>query len=92
MKAYWITLGERIAQVALGFGVDDLDGTVDEESIFHMAGSTIPQALSGGRSRALIRDAGRIPVERDSLYNVLEVRREPLPAAPPPPRRSVVPA
>ena len=46
IKAYWVSLGERLAQTALAFGVDDLDGTVLEERIYHMAGSTVPQALS----------------------------------------------
>jgi aminodeoxyfutalosine synthase len=93
MKAYWVSMGERLAQVALGFGVDDLDGTVLEERIYHMAGSTVPQALSERSLHAMIRAAGRIPAERDSLYNVLKVHEQPLPpAAPPPPRLTVVSA
>ncbi len=93
MKAYWVSMGERLAQVALGFGVDDLDGTVLEERIYHMAGSTVPQALSERSLHDLIRAAGRIPAERDSLYNVLKVHDQPLPpAAPPPPRLTVVSA
>jgi len=73
VKAYWVSLGERLAQVALAFGVDDLDGTVLEERIYHMAGSTVPQALSERTLHELIRAAGRIPAERDSLYRILEV-------------------
>ena len=93
MKAYWVSMGERLAQVALGFGVDDLDGTVLEERIYHMAGSTVPQALSERSLHELIRAAGRVPAERDSLYHVLKVHEQPLPpAAPPPPRLSVVSA
>ncbi len=91
VKAYWVSLGERLAQAALAFGVDDLDGTVLEERIYHMAGSTVPQALSERSLHELIRAAGRVPAERDSNYNVLQVHEQPLPpAAPPPPRLSVV--
>jgi aminodeoxyfutalosine synthase len=82
LKAYWVMLGERLAQLALAFGVDDLDGTVLEERIYHMAGARTPQALSEPALQALIRAAGRVPVERDSLYRVL--RRHDRPTAPPP--------
>jgi len=85
VKAYWVSLGERLAQTALAFGVDDLDGTVLEERIYHMAGATVPQAMSERSLHALIRAAGRVPAERDSLYRVLKVHQQPLPAAPPPP-------
>lgn len=87
VKAYWVSLGERLAQVALGFGVDDLDGTVLEERIYHMAGSTVPQALSERTLHDLIRAAGRVPAERDSNYHVLKVHEQPLPPADPPPAR-----
>jgi aminodeoxyfutalosine synthase len=73
IKAYWVSLGERLAQTALAFGVDDLDGTVLEERIYHMAGATTPQALSESQLHRLIRAAGRVPAERDSLYRVLQV-------------------
>jgi aminodeoxyfutalosine synthase len=73
VKAYWVSLGERLAQVALAFGVDDVDGTVLEERIYHMAGSTVPQALSERSLHQLIRAAGRVPAERDSFYHVLKV-------------------
>jgi aminodeoxyfutalosine synthase len=73
VKAYWVSLGERLAQTALAFGVDDVDGTVLEERIYHMAGASTPQALSEKTLHDLIRAAGRIPVERDSLYHVLKV-------------------
>jgi aminodeoxyfutalosine synthase len=90
VKAYWVSLGERLAQAALAFGVDDLDGTVLEERIYHMAGSTVPQALSERTLHDLIRAAGRVPAERDSNYRVLQVHQTPLPpAAPPPPRLTV---
>ena len=73
VKAYWVSLGDRLAQTALAFGVDDLDGTVLEERIYHMAGATVPQALSEKTLHQLIRAAGRVPVERDSLYRILRV-------------------
>jgi aminodeoxyfutalosine synthase len=73
VKAYWVSLGERLAQAALAFGVDDLDGTVLEERIYHMAGATVPQALSEKTLHELIAAAGRVPAERDSHYRVLKV-------------------
>jgi len=73
VKAYWVSLGERLAQTSLAFGVDDVDGTVLEERIYHMAGSTVPQALSERTLHDLIRAAGRVPAERDSLYRVLKI-------------------
>jgi aminodeoxyfutalosine synthase len=82
VKAYWVMLGERLAQVALSFGVDDLDGTVLEERIYHMAGATVPQALGEHTLHQLIRAAGRVPAERDSLYRVLKVHDGPPRAAP----------
>ncbi len=69
IKAYWIMIGVKIAQVSLSFGVDDLDGTVQEEKIYHMAGAETPQAMSRGDLVRLIREAGRTAVERDTLYN-----------------------
>jgi aminodeoxyfutalosine synthase len=68
IKAYWQTLTPRVAQIALRFGADDLDGTVVEEKIYHDAGATTPQALTRTQIIRLIRDAGQEPVERDSLY------------------------
>lgn len=73
VKAYWIMLGLKIAQVALTFGVNDLDGTVVEEKIGHDAGADSPQAMSKEQIVDLIRKAGRIPVERDTLYRELRV-------------------
>jgi len=69
IKAYWIMLGEKIAQVSLAFGVNDLDGTVVEEKISHDAGAQTPQALTKEGIIRLIRKAGKVPVERDTLYN-----------------------
>jgi aminodeoxyfutalosine synthase len=76
VKAFWIATGVEVAQLALWYGADDLDGTVQEERIYHMAGSRTPEALSTAEIRRLIMAAGREPVERDTLYNVIE------PAAP----------
>jgi aminodeoxyfutalosine synthase len=68
VKAYWVMLGIKTAQVALAFGADDLDGTVVHEKIYHDAGSDSPQELSVAEIRRLIQEAGRTPVERDTLY------------------------
>ena len=68
IKAYWVMLGLKIAQVALCFGVNDLDGTVVEEKIGHDAGADSPQQLGRDELCALIRKAGRVPMERDTLY------------------------
>ncbi len=71
IKAYWPMLGVQVAQVSLAFGVSDLDGTVREERIYHMAGAKTPQELTRNELVGLIRRAGRIPVERDTLYRVV---------------------
>lgn len=68
VKAFWIMLGVKLAQVSLSFGVDDIDGTVVEERITHAAGAETPQCLSVGELLHLIREAGREPVERNTLY------------------------
>ena len=72
IKAYWIQMGAGLAQVALSFGADDLDGTVQEESITHAAGAQ-KRGLEKDFIQKLIEDAGYISVERDTVYNVLEV-------------------
>ena len=69
LKAYWVMLGIKTAQVALSFGADDLDGTVVHEKIYHDAGSDSPQELTVAEIRRLIEEAGRVPVERDTLYH-----------------------
>jgi len=71
VKAYWIMISPRIAQTALAFGADCIDGTVVEEKIVHMAGASTPLGMTIDELQRLIRDAGRVPVQRDSLYNVL---------------------
>jgi aminodeoxyfutalosine synthase len=68
IKAYWVSLGLATAQTALWFGADDFDGTVSEEKIYHEAGSRSPQALAGDEIARLVRAAGRVPVERNTLY------------------------
>jgi aminodeoxyfutalosine synthase len=77
IKAFWVATGVEVAQMALWFGVDDLDGTVEEERIYHMAGSRTPEALSPAELERLIRAAGREPVERDTLYNVIAPSAQP---------------
>ncbi|GBE05009.1 aminodeoxyfutalosine synthase [bacterium BMS3Abin10] len=71
IKAYWIMLGEKIAQLALLFGADDLDGTIVEEKITHSAGALSGSAMTKSELIHLIKKAGRTPVERDSYYNPL---------------------
>jgi aminodeoxyfutalosine synthase len=71
IKAFWINVGLKLAQVSLVFGVNDLDGTVVEEKISHAAGVDTGQELSRGELVRVIRAAGRVPVERDTLYNVV---------------------
>ncbi len=68
IKAYWIMLGEKTAQVALSFGADDLDGTVVHELIYHDAGAETPEGLTVEQIHQLIEEAGRVPIERDTLY------------------------
>ena len=80
IKAYWVSSTPKIAQVALRFGADDLDGTIVHETIYHAAGSSSPQGMTYDELVRLIREAGRVPVERDTLYNV--VREHPASAVP----------
>jgi len=72
IKAFWIATGVDVAQTSLWFGVDDLDGTVQEEKIYHMAGSPTPEGLTMTHLTNLVRAAGREPLERDTFYNVKE--------------------
>jgi aminodeoxyfutalosine synthase len=73
IKAFWIATGVELAQTALWFGVDDLDGTVQEEKIYHMAGSATPEGMTTAQLTRLVRAAGREPLERDTLYNIVNV-------------------
>ncbi len=73
IKAYWVMLGEDSAAMALNFGASDLDGTIGEERIAHYAQATSPVGVARERLVRMIRDAGKTPVERDALYNVVQV-------------------
>jgi len=72
LKAYWIMLGEKIAQVALHFGANDLDGTIFDERITHAAGGTAGTGMARQRLERLITEAGRVPVLRDTRYRPIE--------------------
>ncbi len=74
IKAYWVMIGPKLAQVALSFGADDMDGTIKEELITKMAGGEAQQAMADSELIRLIKDAGRTPVERDTLYEQLTPR------------------
>jgi len=81
IKAFWIATSLELAQTALWFGVDDLDGTVQEEKIYHMAGSATPEGMTTAALTRLVRAAGREPLERDTLYNIVNYfDSEPIPA------------
>ncbi|HEY1581756.1 MAG TPA: aminofutalosine synthase MqnE [Chthoniobacterales bacterium] len=71
ITAYWVSLGLPLSQVALAYGVDDLHGTIMREKIFHMAGAKTPEEQTVETLRQVIREAGRVPVQRDSYYNHL---------------------
>ena len=73
IKAFWIATGLEVAQTSLWFGVDDLDGTVQEEKIYHMAGSSTPEGMTTAALTRLVRAAGREPLERDTFYNIVNV-------------------
>src|SRR2546428_217794 len=68
IKAYWQMMTPKIAQISLRFGADDIDGTVIEEKIYHDAGATTPQGMRRQELVRLIHEAGREPIERDTLY------------------------
>lgn len=72
IKAYWVMLGVKTAQTAQFFGANDMDGTVTEEKVYHMAGSQAPQSLSIDELRRVIRCAGREPVERTTTYQLVQ--------------------
>lgn len=72
LKAYWIMLGEKVAQVALEFGANDLDGTVVDERITHAAGGTAGTGMARQKIEDLITETGRVPVLRDTLYRPIE--------------------
>ncbi len=88
VKAYWIMLTPPIAQLALHFGADDIDGTVVEEKIYHDAGATTDEQLDKFDLLRLIKAIGKTPVERDTLYNVVEIYDQPIEAYAPDSRKT----
>ena len=80
IKAYWVSMTPEVAQIALRFGADDIDGTIVHETIYRAAGSRSPDALTAEQLVRLIQEAGRTPIERDTLYHV--VREHPRAAVP----------
>jgi aminodeoxyfutalosine synthase len=80
VKSHWIMVGQAVSQVALHFGVNDLEGTVVREKIYHAVGARTSQSMSLDDLLALIRGAGKVPAERDSFYNVLRTFDGPAPA------------
>ena len=85
ITAYWVGLGLKLAQVALSYGADDLHGTIVEEKIFHMAGATSPQLQTEADMIKAIREAGRVPVQRNTFYEPIKVLTQPSIAKPEPP-------
>jgi aminodeoxyfutalosine synthase len=73
IEAYWVMIGEETASLALHFGASDVNGTLEDEKIAHMAQAASPAGLAREQILRMIRDAGKIPVERDALYNVVKV-------------------
>jgi aminodeoxyfutalosine synthase len=78
LTAYWVGLGMKLAQVALSYGADDLHGTIMEEHIFHMAGANSPVRQTEAEMIKAIREAGRIPVQRDTFYETVKVWPDPV--------------
>ena len=77
ITAYWVGLGLKLAQVALSYGADDLHGTILEEKIFHMAGATSPQLQTVSAMVKAIREAGRVPVQRNTFYEPIQPATDP---------------
>ena len=75
ITAYWVSLGLPTAQIALSFGVDDLHGTIQQERIFHMAGSKTPQGQQVAALERAIREAARIPMQRNTFYQRINARK-----------------
>jgi aminodeoxyfutalosine synthase len=72
IKAYWVMTGLKTAQLAIHFGADDIDGTVVDEKITHAAGADTAEGLTVEKLTGLIKAAGKIPVQRDTLYNIIK--------------------
>jgi aminodeoxyfutalosine synthase len=92
LTAYWVGLGLKLAQVALSYGADDLHGTIMEEHIFHMAGANSPVRQTEAEMIKAIREAGRIPVQRDTFYEAVKVWDDPVERDPTPSRATKVEA
>lgn len=73
IRAYWVMLGEKLAEVALNYGANDLDGTLMEEKITHAAGAKTPMSLSVEKLLRIVRNAGKTPAQRDTFGNVIRV-------------------
>ena len=73
VEAYWVMMGEEAASIALNFGADDVNGTLVDERIAHAACAESPAGLAREQILRMIKDAGRVAVERDALYNVIRV-------------------
>lgn len=73
IKAYWITLGEKLTQIALNFGANDIDGTLEEELVIHAAGTKESYGKTVDKLVSIIKDANKIPIQRDSFYNIIKV-------------------
>jgi len=73
IRAYWVALGEKLAQVALNYGANDLDGTLMEERVTHAAGAKTPLMLPRNKVLSTVNGANKIPAERDTFYNILKV-------------------
>lgn len=74
IKAYWVMIGEKLAQVALHYGADDLDGTIIEERITHTAGAKSAKGLTRDQMEEMIIKGGFVPVERDSFYGEIHAQ------------------
>lgn len=77
ITAYWVGMGLKLAQVALSYGADDLHGTILEEHIFHMAGAQSPQLQTESEMIKAIREAGRIPMQRNTFYEPIKISANP---------------
>jgi len=73
IRAYWVMLGEKLAQIALNYGANDIDGTLMEERITHSAGAETPVYLPLDRILKIVRGAGKVPAERDTFYNIVRI-------------------
>ncbi len=73
IRAYWVALGEKLAQVALNYGANDLDGTIIEERVTHAAGAKTPLMLHTDKIMDIMKGVNKVPAERDTFYNILRM-------------------